>query len=188
MVDLVALEAGREGGDPDGALARLKERYGDIEAVWSFAREHEAALMLELAGIPAFEAVDLEGRPFGSEALAGKLALLDFWATWCPPCVEQIPELAALHRRRGIDPRFVLLGISLDAKENLDDDGFRLWLRQRGVDWPQIRDGLADDSPIARAFGIDTLPFQVLVGPDGSVLAAGPRVPLHRVEAALAGP
>jgi hypothetical protein len=67
----------------------------------------------------------------------------------------------------------------------MDEESFRLWLETREVSWPQVRDGLGDLSPLARAFGVETVPFQVLLGADGSVLEAGPHVPFHRIRAAL---
>jgi thiol-disulfide isomerase/thioredoxin len=185
LFDRMALEAALPGGDPGPHFARLSEGYAESEELWSFAREREAALMLALAGVPPFEATDLGGEPRGSEDLAGKVVLIDFWATWCPPCVEQIPELAALHRQLAGDERFLVLGVSLDAGEDMDAESFDAWLARQGVIWPQIRDGQGDLSPLARAFGVEAVPFQVLVGPDGSVVEAGPRVPLHRIRELL---
>lgn len=185
LFDLMALEAERPGGDPAPLFARLSEGYAESEEIWTFAREREAALMLRLAGVPSFEATDLEGHPRGSSELRGKVVLIDFWATWCPPCLEQIPELAALHRQMAGEERFLILGVSLDASEDMDPETFGGWLEKQGVVWPQIRDGKGDLSPLVRAFGVDAVPFQVLVNPEGAVIEAAPRVPLHRIRELL---
>lgn len=186
LIDLMALETARPEGDATIPFRRLREDYRGNPQVWAFAREHEAALMLRLAGIPSFQATDLDGKPAGSEALRGKVVLLDFWATWCLPCVEQIPELARLHRELATDGRLLLLGVSLDTTEEIDEQTFRRWLVENGITWPQVRDGLGERSALPQAFGVEGVPFQVLMGPDGSVLAAGPRVGAHQVHQAIA--
>lgn len=66
------------------------------------------------APAPAFEAMDLEGAPVTLAALKGSVVVLNVWATWCNPCIEEIPQLEALHQRFATDS-VKFIGVSIDA-------------------------------------------------------------------------
>jgi peroxiredoxin/Tfp pilus assembly protein PilF len=85
--------------------------------------------------VPDFELVTLAGDYVTSEDLRGKVVLLDFWATWCAPCVKAIPDLKALARRMGKQP-FVLLSISADH----DEPALREFVQKHDMTWPQVWD------------------------------------------------
>lgn len=102
--------------------------------------------------------IDLDGRRWTSADLRGRLVLIDFWATWCAPCLAQIPELKRLRATYG--ERFEVLGISLDARDRRD---VITWLNRQGVAWPQVHDGRAFSGPAVRRFGVQALPASLLV-------------------------
>lgn len=111
---------------------------------------------------PAFELVTLEGERIGSEDLAGKIVVVNFWATWCPPCRIEIPALQALWEERGGDG-VVVIGISTDAGSGRAVAEF---LEERGVTYPV---GMAT-AELRRAFGgITALPTTFVIGPDGVI-------------------
>lgn len=62
---------------------------------------------------PAFKAFSIAGQPFSSEGLKGSVVILDFWATWCPPCRESIPFFTELHRKYG-KQGLQIIGMSVD--------------------------------------------------------------------------
>src|SRR3954467_11465491 len=67
----------------------------------------------ERAEVPPFAATDLDGRPLSLASLRGKVVLINFWATWCPPCREEIPDLIALQQKYG--KQLQIIGISQDS-------------------------------------------------------------------------
>lgn len=115
----------------------------------------------------AWRAVDLDGRVWSSESLRGRVVLIDFWATWCAPCLAELPRLRKLHAT--FEARdLVILGISLDRSSPRD---FRSWLQRQDIGWPQVREIGGYDSPLAAQFGVEVLPASFLVGRDGRLVA-----------------
>lgn len=78
---------------------------------------------------------DLEGRPTTLSAQTGKVVVLNFWATWCPPCLDEMPSLNRLHDRIAPEGGMVL-GISVDD----DAAAYRGFLQQYGITFPNYRD------------------------------------------------
>jgi thiol-disulfide isomerase/thioredoxin len=141
-----------------------------------------AELAASADALRRLSAVDLTGTRWTADSLRGRVVLVDFWATWCAPCLAELPRLQALRRRYGPE-RFEILGISLDVRSRRD---FVAWLNRQRVDWPQIHDRGGYAGPIARLFAIDRLPRTLLVGPDGAIAALDLRgEPLSRAVDAL---
>lgn len=115
----------------------------------------------------AWRAVDLEGRAWSSDALRGRVVLVDFWATWCAPCLAELPRLRQLHATYAARD-LVIIGVSLDRSSVRD---FRSWLQRQGITWPQVREVGGYDSPLAAQFGVEVLPASFLFGRDGRLVA-----------------
>jgi thiol-disulfide isomerase/thioredoxin len=120
---------------------------------------------------PTFEATTLDGRPLKLENFRGKYVLFDFWATWCGPCIEEIPWLQAIHDAFGRDERFTILSLSVDEK--IDEP--RRFQEKRKLPWPQTFLGAGIQGPVPASFGVRAIPAFVLVGPDGKIVAHGMR-------------
>lgn len=83
----------------------------------------------------------MDGKTVTLASLSDKVVLLNFWATWCPPCVEEMPSMISLQRKLADDPRFVMLAVSADES------------------W----------EPVRKFFGADTPPFTVLLDAKGGL-------------------
>jgi thiol-disulfide isomerase/thioredoxin len=124
----------------------------------------EARLMLQPA-VDRFSAVDLQGKEWSAADFRGRVVLIDFWATWCAPCLAEIPTLRRLRDTLGSE-RFEVVGVSVDSIPRRD---FVAWINRQNVTWPQVFDGRAFNGPLARLFEVEVLPTSILVGPDGQV-------------------
>lgn len=132
---------------------------------------------------PAFTVLDLEGRELTTEDLLGHVTLLDFWATWCLPCVTDLPKLTALHKRYGNDG-FQVLGVSIDEGKKGSKKVEKM-LRKKNVEHPVYMDG--EEASAWGAFWVRAIPAQFLIDREGRIVAQWSGViDLVEVEAAIA--
>jgi thiol-disulfide isomerase/thioredoxin len=132
---------------------------------------------LNLLGKPAppVAGTDVDGKPVSLADLKGKVVLVDFWATWCPPCVASIPTLNALAQKYH-DQGFAILGINVDAMhEDVKDDKaalqvVRRFLVKHRVTWLNLLNGQGV-SDFATAYRVEQIPASFLVGNDGKIVA-----------------
>ena len=110
---------------------------------------------------PDFSLVSTTGEKFTVESLHGKVVLLDFWGTWCAPCVRAVPSLRKLQKDHAKDA-FVILGVSSDPDK--DESKWRMFIEKNGMIWPQYRDSGHD---VQSAFGVHVFPTYVLIDADG---------------------
>ena len=116
---------------------------------------------------PEFSVETLDDKPLSLKDCRGKYVLLDFWATWCGPCVEEMPHLRAVHEAFGKDPKFVMISLSLDASK----DDVRKFLRCKDQSWTQVCLGNQSTEPVTKSYGIDLIPSILLLDPDGKIVA-----------------
>ena len=120
---------------------------------------------------PPFEIETLDGRRVKLADFRGKYLLLDFWATWCGPCVAEIPELKAVHDRFGKDPRFAMISLSVDAEKEAP----RKFVKKKGIAWTQGFVGEWAEGGVSDAYHAETIPAMYLIGPDGTLKSVGLR-------------
>jgi peroxiredoxin len=109
-----------------------------------------------------FTAVD--GRQVDLAKLKGKVVMIDFWATWCPPCVGEVPNVKATYDQ--LHPQgFEIVGISLDKSK----DSLTKFTAEHSMEWPQFFDGLYWQNKYARQFGIESIPAMWLIDKKGNL-------------------
>jgi peroxiredoxin len=156
------------------ALEQTKKDFADhpqiAQAGQAFA---QLAAELDLPGVGttmdiAFTAID--GQKVDLAAMKGKVVLVDFWATWCGPCVAELPTVKqayTAHHAAG----FEVVGISLDQ----DEAALRAFIKKQELPWPQGFDGKGWGNAMAQKFGVKSIPATFLIGKDGKIAATSLR-------------
>ena len=114
---------------------------------------------------------DLDGRTWTAADFEGRVVLLDFWATWCAPCLADFPHLERARASYG-DQDLVILGVSLDRSGR---DDLRSFGRRQGVTWPVLFDGLGAAGAVARRFRVEYPPRSLLFDRRGRLVALDAR-------------
>ena len=137
------------------------------------AAEGQPRLPLEMVGtaVDRLQVTDLRGTIWTPERLRGRVILIDFWATWCAPCLSELPRLKELRDRYGRD-EFEILGVMLDAASKRT---IVSWLNRHRIDWPQVHERAGYNGAVPAAFGVQQLPATVLLDQSGNVAAIGLR-------------
>ena len=115
---------------------------------------------------PEFEAPTLDDAKIRLSDFRGKVVLIDFWATWCTPCVAELPNVKKAYERFAGDG-FVVISVSFDK----DGATAKKYANKNGLTWPQVWIKGADKSPLAKLYGVSGIPATFLIGPDGKVAA-----------------
>lgn len=168
---------------PAGDRDLVVEEIEPFGAALTLAASKVPAMRLPSLAIgrpaPGLDAKGLDGRPVRLADLAGRWVLLDFWATWCGPCREEIPHLASLAKAR---PDLALVGISSDR----DKATLERFVSTNAMKWPQVFD---EGGTISTTYRVTSLPRTFLIGPDGRIAAKDLRGDaLARALADRAGP
>jgi thiol-disulfide isomerase/thioredoxin len=145
-----------------GAIAAVKkEDKGPLTTTYAptGGAPHSAASNLYAQSLK-----DLSGKPQALSQWKGKPLLVNFWASWCGPCVQEMPELSELAAKDG-GKRFNVIGIGIDSPANLNE-----FVRKTKVSYPLYVGGMSG-TDLSRELGNANggLPFTVLIGADGQV-------------------
>jgi thiol-disulfide isomerase/thioredoxin len=113
----------------------------------------------------AFSYETLDGKKVSTEDLKGRMIIVEHWATWCPPCVAQVPHLKKLHADYG--PRgMVLIGISHDRGTS----EVERFIKDKDMTWPQVMQSSIRGGP---AWGVRGIPHAFIISPEGKLLWRG---------------
>jgi thiol-disulfide isomerase/thioredoxin len=119
--------------------------------------------------LPAFSLTDLSGKQHDISEWRGKILIINFWATWCPPCKKEIPEFIALQKQYS-SQGLQFIGLAIDDKEAVKE-----YLNQAPVNYPVL---IAEEEGIALAHKLGdisgTVPFTVVVNREGQIIYRHP--------------
>ena len=122
---------------------------------------------------PDFTAKTIDGKSVSLADYRGKYLLLDFWAVWCGPCLDETPHLKAAYDAFGKHPNFAMLGLNLDANT---DEPWK-YTRTNNLEWTQGFLGDWSKTDLPANFGVSGIPAIFLIGPDGQILERNLRGP-----------
>ena len=108
---------------------------------------------------PAFTLTTSEGEQISLDDMGGKVVLLDFWATWCGPCRESLPEIQRIAKKFADQP-LVVISISSDK----DVSAWKTFIQKNDMTWPQYRDA---DGALSRTYGVNAIPHYFSIDADG---------------------
>ena len=138
---------------------------------WSSSRQkpHNANAESRPAPVLTVKSLNSSNQDLKLSDLSGKFVLVDFWATWCAPCREEVPYLQKTYERFGNDKRFAMLSISLDRGPSAP----REYAASHGMNWPQGFAGTSSQSEdLTTRWGVNAIPAIFLINPDGKIIAS----------------
>lgn len=135
-----------------------------VALIATSCKKGERNVVVEEGKAPDFSLSDIRGAKVTLSGLRGKVVMLEFWATWCPPCRDSIPEMNKLYEKFR-DKNFELLAISVDEGRDASST-VGSFAKEYGVVYPV----LIDDRDVNTLYGVSNIPVMFIIDKDGKVV------------------
>jgi peroxiredoxin len=157
----------------DPLMAQLKTDFKDTEFVAGLEKQETATAAAKKiqdalavgTQFPDFHEKDLDGKPLSIANYKGKVVMIDFWATWCGPCVGELPNVIATYQKHHAQG-FEIIGVSLDQDQTKLTD----FIKSKDMTWQQFFDGQGWGNKLAVKYGIESIPATFLLDGDGKII------------------
>jgi thiol-disulfide isomerase/thioredoxin len=166
-------EAYKQVGEYDDTEAEYKtiiDSFSDVDERLTAMVQQQISMLaaerkLKVGSPPVkFEVTSIKGEKLSPEKFKGKVLLLDFWATWCAPCRQEMPNVIKVYDKYN-EKGFEIVGISLDR----DRDAFERYIDKYDMNWPQFYDGKFWQNELATLYGIKSIPATFLIDKKGNI-------------------
>ncbi|MFC5456594.1 TlpA family protein disulfide reductase [Prosthecobacter fluviatilis] len=158
-------KAAEAGGDVEGWIAKAEKHLKDFpgEKMNTMVEDRIKDMKSKAAPLE-LKFTALDGRAVDVSKLQGKVVLIDFWATWCGPCVEELPKVIKLYKELH-EKGFEVIGVSLDQ----DKAELEAFLKEKGMEWPQYFDGKGAENELFMKYKLESIPTAWLLNKKGVV-------------------
>jgi len=158
----------------DALLEQLQRDFPDSKAAANLKRQEASkkirAGLVKGAVFPDFNEKDLAGKPLSLAGYKGKVVLVDFWATWCGPCVRELPHVQATYAKHHAQG-FEIVGISLDS----DRQKLEKFIKEKNMPWQQFFDGNGWENKLGQKYGVNSIPATYLLDGEGKIIGSNLR-------------
>ncbi|AMM49917.1 alkyl hydroperoxide reductase [Rufibacter sp. DG15C] len=137
-------------------------KNADVHVVATSTPATLASSAVPMAG-PGFQMKDLDGKKVSFESLRGKVIFLNIWATWCPPCIAEMPNIQSLYEKVGSDKiAFVMLSVDQKSSEKV-----KKFITKKGFTFPVYMPA----SQLPEEFSSPAIPTTYIISPEGQIVA-----------------